>query len=215
MKIKNFFKKTGGFIKKNIYYIILFVCISGIATMILLATLNGGKTDNNINNNNNNNINNNNNNNNNNNQDPPVGGDPIYFIVPVNGFDEGMLFSGDEFWLNVTLGDYRTHKAKDFLTEGSSEVYACYDGIVESVYKNAREGNVIVIRHNDELKTTYKSLSDDVMVKAGDTVKKGDKIGYTSDSMGDEFKEGNHLHLEVLYKGKKVNPETFFESGEK
>jgi murein DD-endopeptidase MepM/ murein hydrolase activator NlpD len=135
--------------------------------------------------------------------------------MPVSNFEEGMLFSGDELWLSATLGDFRTHKGMDFITGQQEEVYACHDGIVTQCYKKFGEGNVVVIKHNDDLFTVYKSLSDDVKVRAGDTVKKGDHIGYTSDSMGNEFAEGIHLHLEVIYQDELINPMEYLETGNK
>lgn len=217
MKIKNFFKKTGSFFKRNAYYVILFVCISGIATMITLAAISSNNPNPDIINNDGNNDNNGgNNNDNNNDNDQDVNNPaPIMFILPVENYVDGMLFSGDDFIFQVTLGDFRTHKAMDFITEGSVKVYACYDGVVDRVYKTVGEGNVIVIKHNDELFTIYKSLSDDVKVQKGYTVKKGDHIGFTSDSMLDEFMNGHQLHLEVLYKGNLVDPMSFMEEGDK
>ena len=115
----------------------------------------------------------------------------------------------------ASLNDYRTHKATDFITEDNAKVSACYDGIVTEVGKTYGFGNYVKIKHNDDLFTIYKSLSDDVNVKAGDTVKKGDHIGYTSDSMNDEFKDGPHLHLEVLFEGKLIDPMDYLEIGDK
>ena len=47
MRIKRFFKKIGSFFKRNAYYVILFLCISGIATMITLAAVNSNNNSNN------------------------------------------------------------------------------------------------------------------------------------------------------------------------
>ncbi|NLK17810.1 MAG: M23 family metallopeptidase [Clostridiales bacterium] len=204
MKIKNFFKKIGSFLKRNVYYVILFLCISGIATMIVLASINktgapGG----------NNNIIGNEDD-----DDDDVGGTPILFLVPVQDYQEGTAFEEVPVF-SETLNDWRTHPAIDFKTDGAKEVYACFDGVVHDVYKNFFEGNVVIIKHNDELFSIYKSLSDDVRVQEGATVKKGDLIGYTSDNMNTEHKEGAHLHFEVEYKGDLIDPKSYFETGDK
>ena len=104
------------------------------------------------------------------------------------------------------MREYRTQKAVAFLTEEEEEVFACYDGVVESVYKTIMEGNVVVIKHNDELYSIYKSLFDDTLVEVGDNVIKGDVIGYTSDSMLEEVSEEMHLHLEVEYQDETIDP---------
>jgi murein DD-endopeptidase MepM/ murein hydrolase activator NlpD len=73
----------------------------------------------------------------------------------------------------------------------------------------------VVIRHNNELVSIYKSLSDNVTVEKNDVVKKGDIIGYTSDTMLDEWKEGNHVHFEVKYRNAYIDPASYFEEGDK
>lgn len=204
MKIKNFFKKIGSFLKRNAYYVILFLCISGIATMIVLASINKAPG-------NNNNIIGNDDDD----DDDDVGGnDPILFLIPVQDAQEGTVFETIPVY-NDTLKVWKTHPAIDFKTDGAKEVYACYYGVVHDVYKNFFEGNVVIIKHNDELFSIYKSLSDDVKVQKGANVKKGDLIGYTSDSMNNEFKEGPHLHFEVEYQGELIDPRDYFETGDK
>jgi len=180
--------------------------------MITLAAINGSDdSGQQIIDNNNDNIDNNNDNNDN----TDVNIEPVLFISPVENYQEGMGFSGSELIQQVTLKDYRTHKGIDFLTTETAEVKACYDGTVESVEKTFYEGNIIVIKHNDELFTIYKSLSDDVLVEEGYNVSKGEVIGYTSTTMSNECLEGNHLHLEVEYQGNIVDPTVFFEEGNK
>ena len=121
MKIKNFFKKIGSFLKRNVYYVILFLCISGIATMIVLASINktgapGG----------NNNIIGDEDD-----DDDDVGGTPILFLVPVQDYQEGTAFEEVPVF-SETLNDWRT-SAIDFKTDGAKRYVA--DGVMHDVQK--------------------------------------------------------------------------------
>jgi murein DD-endopeptidase MepM/ murein hydrolase activator NlpD len=66
-------------------------------------------------------------------------------------------------------------------------------------------GNQVVIDHGNGFKTRYAHLSS-ISVKAGDTVKKGQKIGL----MGSTGRStGPHLHFEVIYNGVMRNPQGY------
>ena len=49
----------------------------------------------------------------------------------------------------------------------------------------------------------------------GQKVKKGDTIATVSDNNRQEYKDGAHLHFEVIENGKKIDPETYLLSAEK
>ncbi len=73
-------------------------------------------------------------------------------------------------------------------------------------------GNSIVIDHGDGWETQYAHLRQgSVAVRAGDTVKAGQKLGLVGLSGNTEFP---HLHLEVRHDGKTVDPFTGLESAE-
>jgi len=65
-------------------------------------------------------------------------------------------------------------------------------------------GNYVIIDHGDGTSTVYAHMSSDsVVVKVGDTVKQGQKIGIMGSSGSST---GCHLHFEVRLDGTKVNP---------
>ena len=68
------------------------------------------------------------------------------------------------------------------------------------------QGVTITIDHGNGLKTIYNSLADAESVFQGQTVKQGDVIGEVSTSNRQEYKDGAHLHFEVLENGEKVDP---------
>ncbi|MCI8421631.1 MAG: M23 family metallopeptidase, partial [Clostridia bacterium] len=65
----------------------------------------------------------------------------------------------------------------------------------------------------DGFTTVYKLL-DNVTVKAGDKVSKGDVIGKVA-LVEDEMKDGAHIHLELYKDGKRINPLDYLLSGDK
>lgn len=205
---KGFFAATAGFIKKYIYFILLFICVAAIVTIIIVATTQKTPA-------------------------PPVGNNdqqkeeplpedpipiaktPMVFSLPVKEGALGNDFSFTDFVWLATQGRYQTHKAIDFKAPAGTNVYAVYDGTVEAVYDDTLEGTVIVIKHQDNVKTVYKSLDSSVSVRVGDTVRTNDVIGKVSDSMTYEVAEGPHLHFEVWKDGKIIDPYIYLVNVEK
>ena len=94
------------------------------------------------------------------------------------------------------------HTGLDIAGNHGSPVYATADGKVITAGYDSGEGNHIVIDHTRGVRTVYMHLSK-FAVKEGDTVKKGDVIGYIG-STGRST--GPHIHYEVLVWGRRVNP---------
>lgn len=99
-------------------------------------------------------------------------------------------------------GTREPHHGVEFLNKFGTPVHAAGDGVVqfagqdkEATYSPWRDfyGNVVVIRHADEMYTLYAHLSK-VNVKVGDVVKAGDQIGEVGQS---GVATGSHLHFEV------------------
>lgn len=132
----------------------------------------------------------------------------VYFASPVQYKGLGMEFTygpDNLFTFNSTLQEWRTHKAVDLLTNENAEVSAMYDGTVIETGESLLRGSYAVVDHGDNVIITYDSLSD-LAVTKGESVKKGDLLGYASASSGKEFKDGPHLHLEVAVNGSNVDP---------
>ncbi len=137
----------------------------------------------------------------------------IIFAMPVDGtiikdYSESMVF-------NSTLGMFSAHLAIDFAAADGSNVYAAYDGTVESVTSGYLTGTTVTINHGDGLKSIYNSLADGEFVTVGQTVKKGDVIGCVSSSNLQEMQDGAHLHFEVTENGVKINPLKYLVAEEK
>ena len=106
---------------------------------------------------------------------------------------------------NPFNGKSEFHKGIDFAGKAGSDVIAVASGVVTWAGKRSGYGKLIEIDHGNRFSTRYghnKKLS----VAVGDVVKKGQviaKMGSTGRSTGP------HVHLEVLERGKQINPYKF------
>lgn len=80
-----------------------------------------------------------------------------------------------------------------------------YDNLKGSV-GNLSYGNCIKIDHGNGYATLYAHMQKNLLVKNGSAVKKGQRIGYMSDS-GNAY--GKHLHFEVWKDGERINPTNY------
>ena len=94
----------------------------------------------------------------------------------------------------------------DFSCEDGSNVLSVANGTVEEVGNNYLRGNYVVINHGNNLKSVYGSLGDNVSVKVGQNVSKGDVIGTAGKTAHSELSAGTHLHFEMLDNDKKIDP---------
>ncbi|HON64239.1 MAG TPA: M23 family metallopeptidase [Bacilli bacterium] len=88
------------------------------------------------------------------------------------------------------------------------DVKSAFSGTVIEVRESPLYGNYCIIEHTDNIKTHYYGLSE-VTVKAGDTVKQGDKIGVSGTTEIDQ-EAGNHVYFKVVRGSKNINPEKVF-----
>ncbi|GAA4271643.1 M23 family metallopeptidase [Aquimarina gracilis] len=101
----------------------------------------------------------------------------------------------------------RPHRGIDIDLRTGDSVRSILDGKVRYARYHGGHGKTVIVRHNNGLETVYAHLSK-FLVKENDEVKKGQVIakgGITGNA------RGSHLHLEVRYHGKSINPEYLFE----
>jgi murein DD-endopeptidase MepM/ murein hydrolase activator NlpD len=96
----------------------------------------------------------------------------------------------------------RYHYGVDIKLETGDSVACAFDGMVRIAKKNKTYGNVVVVRHKNGLETYYAHLSK-IHVEAGQIVHAGEILGLGGNT-GHSY--GSHLHFEVRYKGKPINP---------
>lgn len=104
----------------------------------------------------------------------------------------------------------RMHNGIDFAARTGTPIYASGDGSIARV-QNAKGGygNNVVVNHGYGYESLYAHMSK-ILVKPGQKIKKGQKIGLVG-STGSST--APHLHYEVHYKGKPVNPIDFCQDG--
>ena len=103
-------------------------------------------------------------------------------------------------------GFNKMHKGIDFAAPIGTPIYAGGNGIVEYVGTNGGYGKYIRIRHNNEYKTAYAHLNSYKKgISKGVRVNQGEVIGYVG-STGRST--GPHLHYEIIYQNKQINPLT-------
>jgi hypothetical protein len=125
-------------------------------------------------------------------------------VAPISG----VVGEGNFMWPTGGLITQRYswyHRAVDIANASNPPVVAAATGtVVTAGWNGGGYGNYIVIDHGNGYQTLYGHLSNNSMVvKAGDKVKQGQKIG-TMGSTGRST--GTHLHFEIKYNGNNLDP---------
>ena len=92
--------------------------------------------------------------------------------------------------------------------KNSFDVISVADGTVESIVADELIGNIITIKHTNNLISRYESINE-VNVMVGDALKKGDVIGTAGENKIDSTYD-YMLLFEVEHNGTFVNPENIF-----
>lgn len=101
------------------------------------------------------------------------------------------------------------HAGMDFSGVVAAPVYATSDGVVSKAGRNGSYGNMVEIKHGLGISTLYGHLSR-VLVRPGQRIREGQLIGRQG-STGRST--GNHLHYEVRYNNRPLNPQNFLKAG--
>ena len=101
-------------------------------------------------------------------------------------------------------GYTKMHKGVDFAAPKGTPVFAGGNGVIEFVGRNGGYGKYIRIKHNSQYKTAYAHLNSYIKnLHKGQRVNQGEIIGFVG-STGKST--GPHLHYEIIYLGKQINP---------
>ena len=97
------------------------------------------------------------------------------------------------------------HTGVDFNAPHGSAILAAAGGVVANAERHTEYGNMVDINHDNGLTTRYAHLSR-MIVKVGDVVLKGQKVG----ELGQTGRAtGPHLHFEVRENSVPLNPNRF------
>jgi len=117
----------------------------------------------------------------------------LHFFPPVKGIVSGKF-------------DPRTkHFGTDIVTKPKSPVDAALDGTVIFTGWTMETGFVIQVQHSNNIVSVYKHNAS-LLKSTGDMVRTGDAIAIVGDS-GELYTSGPHLHYEIWYKGRPLDPE--------
>lgn len=124
--------------------------------------------------------------------------------------DSAALTSGFGMRTHPVLGGRRGHKGIDLASPTGTPIRATADGMVSRADWFSSYGLYVSLEHGGSLETRYGHMSR-LNVAAGQSVKKGDIIGYVG-STGRST--GPHLHYEVRIGGTAVNPVPYMQANE-
>lgn len=210
------------FFRKNIYIILMVLCILAIAAMIVVAAVLGSQPD-----------------------DMPdtptiqqpdeddtpivtppeeddtpvIDPDPVpeWTFAPVLPAEQATVIkehSVDELVFSATENKWKTHIGTDFAAAEGSEVKAVFDGTVTAVSTDSYYGGVVEITHENGYVTTCKLLGD-VSVAVGDKVESGDVIGKIANGFYFECADAPHVHVELKVNGEYEDISTYLKEGDK
>ncbi len=211
------------FLKKNVYYIIMAVCLLAIAAMITVTVLMQQKTptdpiietpivetpieeptvpiDTPV--------------------DPPVtppvtppAETPVVLVCPVSNPTIALDYVIDTVVWHETLGHYAVNLGIDYTGNDGDKVMSAYSGTVKSIDYNVLEGYVVTIEHNSKLTTKYSSLNEPT-VTVGQAVAKGEKIGTMGSTATNSYLMGPHLHFRLYENNVAINPASYMAQGNK
>ena len=123
---------------------------------------------------------------------------------------------GVAFLSHPTKGGYMTsgygerwnsfHKGIDIAGDIGDDVIAAMDGeVIYSQYNDGGYGNLIIVKHEDDMETYYGHLSESY-VEVGDKIRKGDIIAAVGNT---GFSTGPHLHFELRVSDEPVDPTSY------
>lgn len=106
-------------------------------------------------------------------------------------------------------GRHSSHHGIDFAAPWASPVTATGSGVVKYAGTRAGFGRMVEIDHGNGFITRYAHMNR-ITVKRGQKINLHDKVGELGSS---GRSTGPHVHYEILYKNRPLNPRRFIEAG--
>jgi len=107
--------------------------------------------------------------------------------------------------MHPILGYEKFHSGMDFGADYGSIIYAADGGTVIFAGWYGGYGNAVIVSHGNDITTLY-GHTEEIYVKEGETVQKGQPIAAVGSS---GFSTGPHLHFEVRVSGEPSDPASF------
>jgi murein DD-endopeptidase MepM/ murein hydrolase activator NlpD len=123
--------------------------------------------------------------------------------TPINGARVSSNFGVRK---HPVLGYSKKHEGKDFAAPTGTPFFAAGSGTIVRAGPFGTFGNYIKVKHTSGYETEYAHASRIASgMRAGVRVRQGQIIGYVGTT---GRSTGPHLHLGVLYNGKRINPDS-------
>lgn len=119
---------------------------------------------------------------------------------------QGRIVSGYGMRYHPILKYRRMHWGIDITAPSGTPIYATADGTVSFNGHKGGYGKTCMVDHGYGYQTLYGHMKT-ITVRKGQRVKRGEIIGYVG-STG--LSQSPHVHYEVIYNDKKVNPVNYF-----
>ncbi|MDO4282014.1 MAG: M23 family metallopeptidase [Clostridia bacterium] len=136
-------------------------------------------------------------------QEPIV--EKLVFTKPMEG-EISKIFSADKVIYSKTLELWKTHEGIDIKGDNGQNVVSIEKGKVEKVYEDSFLGFTVVIDHGQGYKSSYSNLSENIPVKQGQIVTKGEILGQISNTAIGEIKDDIHLHFTLMKDNQIIDP---------
>lgn len=117
----------------------------------------------------------------------------VFFFTPLRGI------------VMNSFDPKRKHYGIDVTADKDKPIYATLDGTVIFASWTTEDGYVIQVQHSHNFLSIYKHNSA-LLKKVGERVKAGEPIAIIGNT--GESSTGPHMHFELWYEGKPVNPES-------
>lgn len=127
-------------------------------------------------------------------------------IQPISNKSLTRLASGFGIRWHPIFKMRKMHYGMDFTAKTGTPIYATGNGVIKKVSNHGSYGKHVIISHGFGYESLYAHMSKHV-VKKGQKIKRGTIIGYVGNT---GLSAGPHLHYEIMFKGKKVNPVGFY-----
>lgn len=131
----------------------------------------------------------------------------LALAIPKGWPAQGSVTSSFGYRIHPLTLSYEFHSGIDISNEPGTPIYAAADGLVRHGGWQQGYGLSVLIDHGFGYSTLYGHMSE-IMVKEGETVKRGEMIGKVG-STGTST--GPHVHYEVWEYGSPVNPIKYME----
>jgi murein DD-endopeptidase MepM/ murein hydrolase activator NlpD len=132
--------------------------------------------------------------------------DSIRHMPALHPVLEGRITSDYGMRIHPIFKKRSRHPGVDFAAKSGAPIYAAADGIVKLAQYHGGLGKCVYIDHLYGFETRYGHMKQ-ILVRRGEKVKRGDKIGLVGNT---GITTAPHLHFEVHFKGKEVNPKDYF-----